>query len=417
MKLNLKLVVTAGAVVLTSCGTKHSALSYSEISMDDPVKYKDVASCEPMASSFPEVFDNGPQIHRKMLELVESAKDYILVDSFLLSADDETRDVLEALKRKHRAGVRVYILADSSGRYLPGGKEAVEFLEKEGIPYAEYNPMRIYKLVVAPLMLKRDHRKFWIIDGKVLFLGGANLFRTSLEDPKDGGNRDFMVAIECEEAIKSMVDSFVVTWNLSADDCELKEKEFRVRAQVKSETMVWLSDQNRHAGRGSEVARMFEGLFAVAREEMWLIQPYTFVTNDFLKQIRELRSRGVEVNVMLSDEVQSPRFHYASFYGIKNILEVGGKVWVYKAGKGALHAKAIVVDGEWASIGSANLNARSYHLSKEANLVFGDPESVGKVVRTLEDLKKNCRQIEMKEAGEYRSPNYYVAWLLMQLMG
>ena len=155
----------------------------------------------------------------------------------------------------------------------------------------------------------------------------------------------------------------------------------------------------------------------MAQKEIWLIQPYTFVTLDFLQQIRELRARGVEVNVMLSDEVQSPRFHYASFYGIKSILEAGGRVWVYRAGNGALHAKAVVVDGEWASVGSANMNSRSYHFAKEANLIFGDPESVGRVVDTLEELQANCREVKLEEAREYRSPEYYVAWLLMQLMG
>ncbi len=162
---------------------------------------------------------------------------------------------------------------------------------------------------------------------------------------------------------------------------------------------------------------MISDLFSKATGVVWLVQPYTFVTRRLLRQIRELTEREVEVHVMLAGKVQAPRFHYASFYGIKNLLEAGAKVWVYRPEKGALHAKAIVVDGRWASVGSANLNTRSYYFSKEANLVFSDRESVSKVVQCLEELKTNCRPVDADEARRYRTPSYLLAWLWMQLTG
>jgi cardiolipin synthase len=409
-------VALIGALLLTGCGARLQPLERIESAAAAPREYHEVATSKPMSSSVPELYDNGPDIRAKMIELIESASDYILIDSFLVSSDPATSAVMEALKRKRQAGVRIYVLADSSTRYSDGGKAGYRFLEQAGIPSVEYNPMRIYKLVVAPIMLKRDHRKFWIVDGRVLFLGGANLFGTSLTRPEDGGNRDFMVAVESADAIESMIDSFVATWNLYSSR-QLNKANFSVRADHAAETTLWLSDQNKHAGRREVVAKMVDGLFAVAKEEVWLIQPYTFVTPELLGHIRDLTRRGVAVNVMLSGEVHAPRFHYASFFGCKNIIEAGGKVWVFKPGQGALHAKAILVDGRWASVGSANLNFRSYHLSKEANLVFGDPESVGKVVKTLEELKGNCRPIELEEARGYRGVEYRLGWLLMLMAG
>lgn len=404
-------------LALASCSFQQSALRYSRPTVvNQPLDYREVAPSGPLASTFPEIYDTGPAIREKMLALIDSARDYILIDSFLVVTDPVTEEIMEALKRKHDEGVRVHVLADSSSRYMEIGEPGFDWLEEAGISNAEYNPIRVYKLLVAPVMLARDHRKFWIVDGKDLFLGGANIFKTSLEAPEDDGNLDYMVAVQSAEAIARMIESFVATWNHSSQET-LRAGDFPVQQDHPVETQLWLCDQNKHVGNRDVVAQMFRGLFAVATEEVWLIQPYTFVTPEFLQHFRDLGERGVNVNVMLASDVHSPRFHYASYYGIKDMLEAGAKVWVYESGHGHLHAKATVVDGRWVSVGSANLNTRSYEFSKEANLVFGDPTSVERIMRVVEKLREHCRPVGMEEAEQYRTGEYHAIWLWMQLAG
>jgi len=122
-----------------------------------------------------------------MLALIEQASDYILINSFITRADPTSVEVLEALKRKHDAGVRVYIISDSSSNFMNWGREGFEFLDEAGIPNVEYNPIRVYRALIFPVMIQRDHRKFWVIDGKKLFAGGANICWQSL-DPVVSGN-------------------------------------------------------------------------------------------------------------------------------------------------------------------------------------------------------------------------------------
>jgi len=404
----LSLVALSGIALPLSCASRQSPREIQESATP--------SAPAPMACSYPEYFVTGPKIKEQMLALIASATDYILIDSFLTVTDSTTLGILEALGRKHDSGVRIHVLADSSSRFMRPGSDGRRYLEKAGISTAEYNPMRFYKLVVAPVMFPRDHRKFWIVDGRVLFLGGANIMATSLDPPQKGGNHDVMVAVASTEAIERMVESFVVTWNENSRE-KLREENFPVRTSHAEETRLWLFDQNRHRRNDSVIGPMVEGIFSVAREEVWLIQPYTFVTRELLGQIRGLVRRGVAVSVMLSGEVQSPRFHYASFYGIKDILKAGGKVWVYQPGKGALHSKVILADRRWASVGSANLNNRSYHLSNETNVVFEDPRSVREVVRTLETLLENCEQVTPEEARKYRGIDYYLTWRWMQWAG
>lgn len=408
----LTVILLAGA--LSSCGTRRPIVHVDGGKGGrQPEHYREVADSPVVASSVPVVFDTGPSIKEEMLALIDSAQDYVLINSFLLSKDEETHEVLEALVRKHRSGVRVHVLTDSSSLYMPGGKEGFRFFEEHGIPIEEYNPMRLYKLVVAPVMLPRDHRKFWVVDGRALFLGGANLYSTSLRSPASDGNRDFMVKVESAGAVSHMIKSFVETWNSESRD-KLATSDFPVRARGDGTAELWLTDQNGERGR---VENMFQGLFAVAKEEVWLIQPYTFVTPGLLAQFRDLRQRGVTVNVILSGKVQSPRFHYASHYGIKDIQEAGGTVWLYEPENGPLHAKAVVVDGRWVSVGSANLNARSYKLAMEANLVFGDPSSVSRVVEAVDELRAGCRLVDEQEAKRYRGMDYFLSWLVMQVVG
>lgn len=404
-------IVSLAAIVFTSCATRQVA-SGDQLATD----FGEVADRKSVPSLIPEFFDTGPAIKSKMLKLIEEATDYILIDSYLVVIDSVTMEVMEALKEKHRSGVRIYVLADSSSRFMPPGKSGDKYLEAAGIPWAEYNPIRPYKLVVAPVMLLRDHRKFWIVDGRVLFLGGANILAASLNPPELGGNLDFMVAIESAQAIEQMIGSFVTEWNESSDE-KLHVESFRVRANRNPESELWLFDQNTLFGRENTISKMNASLFALARKEVWLIQPYAFVDSNLIRQIKTMAARGVEVNLMLSGSVHAPRFHYASFYGIKDVIDAGGKVWVFRPANGFLHAKGIVIDGRWASIGSANLNHRSYYLSKEANVVFDDPRSVAKIVEILEDLKANCRPIELRESKLYRRGKYYITWRLMKWMG
>jgi len=402
-------------ILLSSCATDPAPRPGSRSPEDRPTRFHQVATVDAMPSSIPEIFDTGPQIKIKMLELIESAEDYILIDSFLLTTDATSRPVMEALERKHRAGVRIFVVGDSSSRYT--GREAgFRFLEDAGIPCVEYNPMRVYKLLVAPVMLPRDHRKFWVIDGKVLFLGGANIIATSLDPLEAGGNHDLMAAVESPEAIAKMVRSFVAVWNASSPQ-KLDPGSFPVSAGKEAETALWLYDQN-NPGKGDRaILEMMDSLFAIAREEVWLVQPYTFVTPGLLKRIRSLTARGVAVNLVLSGRFQAPRFRYASYYGIRDTLQAGGKVWIYEAGAGVLHAKAFVVDARCISLGSSNLNYRSYRLSKEANLVFDDPKSARALLPVLEKLKAKCRPVDHEEAGRYRTPKYFFTWLKMHLMG
>lgn len=363
------------------------------------------------------LLDGGPAIKSELLNSVRRARDYILVDSFLLSDGVESRELLEALTRQHRRGVRVYIIGDSASRFVPE-PAAFEFLERADVPHAEFNPIISPTTLLIPRLLERDHRKFWIIDGKELILGGANLNDISLAPSERGGNLDLMVRFESKDAIAEMIASFVQTWNDAAGAATINVAAFPVRADKRpGGSRLWLFNQNPFAPGGSNTETMMTGLWASAKDSVWLIQPYTFVNSEILAPVRQLVERGVDVNLVLSTKSRAGRFLYASYFGIRPLQKAGAKVWLYESEITPLHYKCALIDTDLAYVGSANLNWRSYHLAREVGVVLADTASVTSVRKTVRAVRNNSRIVTPDEANGYRTLQHFVWWALMHAGG
>lgn len=295
--------------------------------------------------------------------------------------------------------------------------EAFEYLEERGVATAEFNPVKGWRLLIPNRLLERDHRKFWIVDGRTVFLGGANLSDSSLVPAEQGGNRDLMVRLESPAAARFLTETFRRTWEESDASQPFLPSSLSEGMGGEGDADFWFFNQENVHGRGSASMRMFEGLFGAARETVWLIEPYTFTNGEILGQLRGMTERGVEVNLVLSSQARAPRFRYASYYGISDLLEVGVRVWVYDSEISPLHYKCALVDDRLAFVGSANLNYRSYHLSRELNVVFDDPSSVREVKRVVDSVRSDCREVFLEEAKRYRSIPFATWWLIMQAAG
>jgi len=379
--------------------------------------YGEAAAVSPVPVSNSRFSDNGPAIKDEMLRLIGLAEKHILVGSFLLTDGLESREILDALAAKAGEGVRVQVIGDASSRFVPE-KQAFDYLVETGVPVAEFNPVRGWRLLALPILLERDHRKFWIIDGRWISLGGANINEPSLVSPEKGGNRDLMVTVESPVAAGELIRSFVETWNESDAPGKLNASDFATGDPLLNPSSeFWFFNQEKIYKKPSPTDVMMDGLFASAKESIWLVEPYTFVNESILSDIRRMAGRGVEVNVVLSSQARAPRFRYASFYGIKDLSEAGAKVWIFDSETSPLHYKCALVDDQLAYVGSSNLNLRSFHLSRELNTVFDDPQSVSAVRAVIKSVMEDCRPVPLEEARNYRSLPFFTWWAIMQIAG
>jgi len=375
------------------------------------------------ASAFPGVYCpdvsglhfyfTGDSFLDKAEELIRDARQYILIDSFLVLDDERGKEVIDLLKAKMEENVGVYVITDSSSAYVQA-RSAVPYLIEQGIPVTEYNPIRGSRAARLPLFLYRDHRKFWLIDGKTVILGGQNIACHSLNSPEEFGHTDSMVEFRSTVAFRTLLRCYIREWNAYSMD-KLRQQDFPVQTQPRGGTPLWLILQD--CFQDPVIGEVFYRLMDKAEKEVWLVQSYTLPNREMLTRIRELSAKGISVNILYSSYNAYERFHYGPCYRMIDLIEAGANLWEYENPTSHLHYKAMIVDESWFTIGSANLNFRSCYLSKELNILFKGKKMGGAVLDHLETMKAHSRRITEKQALEYRGAKYLLYYLLLYLGG
>ena len=375
-------------------------------------------------STLPEMYYTGVEWRERAIELVQEAEDYILISVFLGNYHDSTSSLWELLPRKIEEGVRVYCIIDAASWFqvVPGTSEVVpaafKYLRDAGVPVVEYNPFSISNLFFTPLQLDRDHRKFWVIDGKYLAAGGMNINLTSYGYPPETGNIDAMAEVISPGSTRQVVKSFVDTWNAYSPE-KLNADDFNIVPDIpenRETTDLWLLD---HLWRGScQVTDMFDAFVVSAEEELWFIQGYSFLNPALIRRISFAAERGVSVNFVISDYARTGNYKRATHYGLLDLIDAGADVYLYTSPIGAfLHYKLIMADRKTAAVGSVNYNLRSQTLSREISFIFRDYRVGEDIAEHIKKLEKNMRKITREEAEEHRTLKNYLSHLFMQFWG
>ena len=410
-------------LMLISCSTT-SRLESLEQETLDVTQWMDQLGIPSHETTYPTYYNTGAEWNARTLELIEQAEDYILISTFLGVEHISTAPVWKALARKMEEGVRVYIIIDSSSNFqlVPISDERIKaafiYLRELGLPTVEYNSLTMGNLFFLPNLLDRDHRKYWVVDGEVLAVGGINVNHTSIDWPKGMGNIDTMAQIISPGTTREVVDSFVATWNRYSP-MELDAETFDVPASMpvqEETTKVWLLDH--HWPTQSSISSLFDLFSVYAEEELWLIQGYTFLTQALLDRVAYAVEKGVEVNVVLSANSTQPKYEMASRYGVLDLIDAGANVYMFESPEKAfLHLKLMVADNSLVTIGSANYNFRSQTLSRELNLLFEDPKVAAYSMEHVESLMEYCRPVSREEARSWRNFHSWYTHLLMQVWG
>ncbi|MFA5447876.1 MAG: phosphatidylserine/phosphatidylglycerophosphate/cardiolipin synthase family protein [Sphaerochaeta sp.] len=419
--LSKSLLALLAFVLLVSC-TSAGVLEKRRLAQEGSVSQwltdHGIAASE---ATYPELYHTGTDWNRRSLQLIEEAEEYILISIFLGNLYEVSTEVWNALIAKQEAGVGVYCLIDSSSYFQTKPRSPViipaafNYLRDAGMAVVEYNPFSLNQVAFIPTLLDRDHRKYWIVDGTTIALGGININYTSLAYPPDTGNVDTMAVFRSPGAIEKMIDSFVETWNRYSPTA-LDSAEFAVKPLHTPDTHVWMIDHK--WPEASETTLLFDAFTLGATEELWMIQGYTYLTGALKKRIENATSRGVKVNVMLSENAGKDNYQKAAYYSILDLIDAGATVYMYEAPNEAfLHLKLLVADRRYTAFGSPNYNLRSQTLSREIAAVFDDETVASEALHHIDELLLSCRIIEREEAKGLRTLTNYLYHLLMQVYG
>ena len=358
-----------------------------------------------------ELLVDGPTTYDAMFAALENAKDHINMETFIIEDDEIGRRFSELLTSKQRSGVQVNLIYDSVGS-ISTPKEFFKPLIESGGNVLEFNPLNPLSKRKSWEFIRRDHRKLLIVDGQVAFVGGINIssvyssgsFGRSKPTKGKVTWRDTHLRIE-GPVVGEFQDLFMATWT-EQEGGLLALKNYYPELKSQGNEIV------RAIGSSPEepYSQMYVTLLSAinsAETQIFLTNAYFVPDPQLLAALKEAVQRGVDVRLLLPEKTDSVMVYHASRSFYDELLSAGVKI--YERQNAMLHAKTALIDGVWSTIGSTNLDWRSFTNNQEINAVilgqdfgvqiqamFEKDLETSKLI-TLEDWRKRSLFARLKE--------------------
>jgi cardiolipin synthase len=320
-----------------------------------------------------------------VLDAVRAARHHIHLEFFILRSDQTGAQLYNLLAEKAWAGVQVRLLYDSVGALFLRRRMLQPLLRAGGkvCEFLPVNPLRSWVQVNL-----RNHRKIVVVDGQLAFTGGMNIGDEYLGKSRRFGYwRDTFLRLE-GPAVAGLQRIFTEDWHFAARQALTAPAYFPPLPRVGDHVVqVVESGPDQEANSLREI---YFGAILSAQRRLWIASPYFVPDTGLLDALRLARYRGVDVRLLCILKPDHFLSFYASRYYWADMLAVGAKVYQYA--KGMMHAKVVLVDDDWAMVGSANLDNRSLHLNFEAACMFYSPDLIAELDRQFtEDLRQSIQ--------------------------
>jgi cardiolipin synthase len=332
---------------------------------------------------------DGDATFRAMFAAIEQAKKYLLIQFFIVRCDQIGNEFKELLIRKAREGVKIRMLYDEIGSVRLPKRYKAE-LWAAGVEIRAFNTRRGWR---NRLQINfRNHRKVLVADGEVAFIGGHNVGDEYMgRSERFGRWRDTHVELRgpCVEAVEL---SFLQDWHWTTR--QLLELQGLGRLPVRrGEPGFEGATLMLPSGPADELATatlMLLAIISAARKRLWITSPY-FVPDETVYDALQLAAlRGVDVRIMLPAKPDHILVYLSSFSYLESAERVGVKFYRYQ--KGFLHQKVMLVDDDFSSVGTINLDNRSMRLNFELTAIFVDQAFARDVAAMLEQDFRDCER-------------------------
>jgi len=332
---------------------------------------------------------DGQEAFGAIFRGIDGAKDYVLVQFFIIKDDALGGDLKDRLARKAREGVRVYLLYDEIGCHkLPASY--LDDLRGSGVHVSAF---RTRKGHLNRFQINfRNHRKIVVVDGRTAFVGGLNVGDEYMgKSPKIGRWRD--THLEAEGPVAMGVQAtFVEDWHWATG--EIPDLNWKAKKASGGNNHVLVLPTG-PADKLETCALFFSESINRAKKRVWIASPYFVPDSQIMTALQLAALRGVDVRIMLPGKPDHLLVYLSSFSFIKQVDPVGVKFYRYRAG--FLHQKVILVDDLVAGVGTANLDNRSFRLNFEITMVVIDQAFAGEVEEMLVEDFAHCRQVHADE--------------------
>lgn len=340
------------------------------------------------------VLTNGEETFRHIIEQLKRARHHIHLEYYIVRHDQIGQEIKNILIEKANQGVKVRFLFDAVGSWQLS-KTYINELRNAGIETVSFGPVKL------PFLNNkfnfRNHRKIVVIDGTIGFVGGLNIGDEYLGRNKDIGFwRDTHLMLK-GEAVRTLQLIFLQDWYYMTNHSFLTAEYLSPQIDHKSHGGVQLIAGGPD-NEWSVIKNIFFSMIASAKKSVWIASPYFIPDEDIFSAIKIAALSGVDVRLLVPNRPDKRIVFHASRSYFPELLEAGVKVFEYE--RGFMHSKIVIVDDELASIGTSNMDMRSFHLNFEVNAFLFRTKSTQKLVEEYVNDLEYAKQLDLKAFQE-----------------
>lgn len=334
-----------------------------------------------------DILTDGSEMLRNLLTDIRNAKNIINIMFFIIKNDHVGNALLEALTAKAAEGVEVRLLMDSMGSrqindqvlstfLVAGGKRAYFFPKK--LKFFNFN------------FNYRNHRKLAVIDGAIGYIGGFNIGKEYLGEKKKFGYwRDTHLRIT-GQGVQDINARFILDWRAASREEIILSEAYYSHVIDAGKSGIQIVSSGPDSLR-EEVKRSLMKMITSAEHKIYVQTPYFVPDVSILESLKMAAQCGRDVRVMIPCQPDHPFVYWATYSYAGELVKSGGRVYIYE--NGFLHAKTMVVDGQVATVGSANFDRRSFSLNFESNAFIYDKEEANKMEAIFQADMAHCREL------------------------
>lgn len=336
------------------------------------------------------ILNNGRNTFDAILADLQKATHHIHLDYYIIEADKIGNEIAAILIDKASQGVQVRLIYDDVGCW--GLSESyLEKLQNGGVQIYPFLPVRFPRFTNK--INYRNHRKILVIDGKVGYVGGINIADRYIEgDEQVGLWRDTHLRLE-GDAVRQLQLTFLTDWYFVSGQV-LKESVYFKRTPVKEQCLVQIVASGPDSD-WSSIMQVYFYAISSARHHVYISTPYFLPNESILTALKTVALSGVDVQIMLPSRSDSHIVYWSSLSYVSELLDAGIKVLFYN--KGFNHGKLLMVDSIFVSVGTANMDIRSFDQNFEVNALLYDKEKALQFEAFFEEDSRECSVVTRKE--------------------
>ena len=351
----------------------------------------------PLSGNNLELLRDGTSVYPRMLKDIKKAKHTIRMQSFIIMNDPVGKALFNALEAQAKKGVDVKVQYDSFGSFKASFSYFFHRYIKQNLKNLKIRPFSPFNIFTPWRIQMRNHRKLLVIDGKIAYIGGINIAEENTASKKLP-RRKHIHDLHCRITGPSVAE-FQMAF--------LKDWVYSTRSKLVPEELPY--DFPPHEREGDSIVRVVDSgpgqnyqgsqnvfftAAATAKKSLWILTPYFVPDHSYIKALSMAAARDVDVRVIVPQNNNHPFVAQASQSFYRSLLYAGIKVFEKR---GAFsHAKAMLVDSEWAFMGSSNCDVRSFRLNFELDFCVQKGAFIDDLQKQFDKELAACKEITLK---------------------